>query len=88
MIVTINLLTIKLTYSLLRFRSENLLESVESLTVDACARYNNTLNDELISRLSMLAEVLFIRDGSYVLPGFDLQDSELRTYINYLSRCG
>ena len=48
--------------------------------------YNNTLNDELISRVSLLAEVLFIRDGSYVLPGFDLQDSELRTYINYLSR--
>ena len=45
-----------------------------------------TLNDDLISRVSMSAEVLFIRDGSYVLSGFDLQDSELRTYINYLSR--
>ena len=33
----------------------------------------------------MLAELLFVRDGSYVLPGFDLQESELRTYINYLS---
>ena len=50
--------------------------------------YNNTLNDELISRVSMLAEVLFIRDGSHMLPGFDLQESELRTYINYLSTCG
>ena len=50
--------------------------------------YNNTLNDELISRVSMLAEVMFIRDGSYMLPGFDLQESELRTYINYLSRSG
>ena len=49
--------------------------------------YNNTLIDELIRRVSMLAEVLFIRDGSYMLPGFDLQESELRTYINYLSRC-
>ena len=49
--------------------------------------YNNTLNDELISRVSMLAEVLFNRDESYVLPGFDLQYNELRTYINYLSRC-
>ena len=48
--------------------------------------YNNTVNDELISRVSLLAEVLFIRDGSYVLTGFDLQDSELRTYINYFSR--
>ena len=37
--------------------------------------YNNTLNYELISRVSMLAEVLFIRDGTYVLPVFDLQDS-------------
>ena len=49
-------------------------------------RYNNTLNDDLISRVSMFAEVLFIRDGTYVLPVLDLQDSELRTYINYLSR--
>ena len=48
--------------------------------------HNNTLNDELISRVSMLAEVLFIRDGSYMLPGFDLQENELRTYINYLAR--
>ena len=50
--------------------------------------YNNTLIDQLINRISMLAEVLFIRDGSYIPPGFDLQESELRTYINYLSRCG
>ena len=42
---------------------------------------NNPLNDELISRVSILAEVLFIGDELYVLPGFDLQDSELRTYI-------
>ena len=50
--------------------------------------YNNTLNDELISRVSMLAEGLFIRDGSYMLDGFHLQESELKTYLNYLSRCG
>ena len=37
--------------------------------------HNDNLNDELISRVSMLAEVLFTRDGSYVLPWFDLQDS-------------
>ena len=49
--------------------------------------YNNTLNAELIRKVSMLAELLIIRDGSYVLPGFHLQDSELRTYINYLFRC-
>ena len=48
--------------------------------------YNDTQNDELINRVSMLAEVLFTRDGSYVLPGFDLQDSKLRTYINYFYR--
>ena len=48
--------------------------------------YNDTLNDEVISRVSMLAEVLFIRDGSYVLPGFELQNSKLIKYINYLSR--
>ena len=30
--------------------------------------YDNTLNVELISRVSMLAEVLFIGDGSYMLP--------------------
>ena len=48
--------------------------------------YNDTLNDELINRVSMLAEVLFTRDVSYVLPGLDLQDSKLRSYINYLSR--
>ena len=29
----------------------------------------------------MLAEVLFTRDVKYVLPGFDLCDSKLRTYI-------
>ena len=50
--------------------------------------YNDTLNNEVISRVSVLADVLFTRDGSYVLvlPGFDLQDSRERTYINYLSR--
>ena len=49
--------------------------------------YNNTLNYELVRRVSMLAEVLFIRDTSYMLPGFELQESELRKYTNYFSRC-
>ena len=49
---------------------------------------NIIVNDELISIVSMLSEILFIVNGSYMLPGFDLQESELRTYINYLSRCG
>ena len=35
-------------------------------------RYNNNLNDELISRVLMLAEVLFIRDGLYMIPVIDL----------------
>ena len=48
--------------------------------------YNNTLNEGRISRVSILAEVLFMRDESYVLPEFDLQNSELKTYIKCLSR--
>ena len=47
--------------------------------------FNNTLHDEQIRRVSILAEVLFIMDEPHVLPWFDLQDSELRTYIKYLS---
>ena len=44
-------------------------------------RWYNTLNDALIIMVSMLAQVLFIIDGSYVFPGFDLKDSEFRKYI-------
>ena len=45
----------------------------------------STLDGELIKRVAMSSELLFIRDGSFVLAG-NLQE-ELTALVNYLCRC-
>jgi len=47
-----------------------------------CRHYQSALNDELVNTISVLLELLFIRDGTY---SFDFDTDEVNIFISCIS---
>jgi len=69
-------------FSCSRFNTK--INDLSTLTVTQMRRhYQSALNDELVNTISVLLELLFIRDGAY---SFDFDTDEVNMFISCISR--